>query len=80
MKASIESTARVVDVLDVKGRKAAARVWKGVTEAGIEFTAYIVSCQVRAGAHREAEFERELVRSGAPDAETLKAVDMRFVI
>lgn len=80
MKATITSTDRVVDVSDQHGRRAAARVWEGETESGIKFTAYITQVQVRAGQRREAEFNRELVQSGAPSAETIEAIDLRYVI
>jgi hypothetical protein len=80
MKATIESTDRIVEVSDPSGRRALARVWQGVTESGVRFTAYITQTQVRSGEGREAEFNRDLVRSGPPDAETIKAIDLRYVI
>ena len=80
MKATIISTDRMVEISDHQGRRAAARVWEGVTESGITFTAYITQVQVRAGQRREAEFNRELVQSGAPSAETVKAIELRYVV
>jgi hypothetical protein len=80
MKATIESTDRIVEISDASGRRASARVWEGVTEAGIPFTAYITQVQVRAGGGREAEFNRDLARSGPPSAEAVKAVDRRYLV
>lgn len=80
MKATIESTDRMVEISDPSGRRAAARVWEGVTDAGVEFTAYITQIQVRPGAHREAEFNRDLARSGAPSAETVEAIALRYLV
>lgn len=80
MKASIESTDRIVEVSDPRGQRALARVWKGIAETGVEFTAYVTLVQVRAGQGREAEFNRELARSGPPDAETVKAIELRYVV
>jgi hypothetical protein len=80
MKATLTSTNRIVDVSDPQGRKAAARVWEGETEGGVKFTAYITLVQVLAGQGREAEFNRDLVKSGAPSAETIEAIDLRYVL
>jgi hypothetical protein len=80
MKATITSTDRIVEISDPQGRRAAARVWEGVTEGGVAFTAYITQTQVLAGQGREAEFNRDLIRSGPPTAETVKAIDLRYVI
>lgn len=80
MKATITSTDRVVEVSDPQGRRALTRVWTGETESGIAFTAYITLIQVRAGQGREAEFNRDLVKSGPPDADTLKAIELRLII
>jgi hypothetical protein len=79
MKASIESTNAIVEMKDCIGRKFTARVWEGVTAAGVEFTAYIAIAQVR----REddnSEFARELVESPSPNASTQRAIELRFVI
>lgn len=78
MKATIQSTSAMVEISDPHGRRALARVWEGVTEGGIPFTAYITQTQVRAGG--SAEFDRDLVKSGPPSAETVRAIDMRYVV
>lgn len=76
MKATITSTAAVVSISD--DGKVQARVWEGVTEGGIAFTAYVAMCQVRAIADN-SEFERDLTEHKLPDAATLRAIDMRMV-
>ncbi len=78
MRATITSTSKIVEISDPAGRRASARVWEGVTEGGVPFTAYITQTQVRNGG--EAEFERDLVRSPAPKEETMKAIDMRYLV
>jgi hypothetical protein len=78
MKATVNSTSKVVEISDPAGRRATARVWEGVTEGGVPFTAYITQTQVRNGG--EAEFERDLVRSPAPSADTMKAIEIRYLV
>jgi len=78
MKATITSTSKVLEISDPAGRRAIARVWEGVTEGGVPFTAYITQTQVRNGG--EAEFERDLVRSPAPSPETMKAIELRYLV
>jgi hypothetical protein len=80
MKATMESTDRVVEISDPAGRPAAARVWEGVTTGGVHFVAYITQVQVRTGSGAEAEFNRDLVRSGPPSAEAAKAIEHRYVV
>lgn len=80
MKATISSTDRIIEISDPKGRRAEARVWEGVTEGGIAFTAYITQVQVRTGQGREAEFNRDLIRSDPPSAETRKAIEHRYIV
>ncbi|MCZ7564711.1 MAG: hypothetical protein M5U08_13805 [Burkholderiales bacterium] len=77
MKAHITSTDRIVTI-DPAGN-AEARVREGVTEGGVRFTAYITTCQVRRDADN-SEFERELREHKPPDADTLRAIDMRFIV
>lgn len=79
MKATINSTNFVGVMKDAEGREYACRVWEGVTEAGVPFTAYIGRVQVA----RDADcsiFERELQENTAPRADTQRAIDMRFII
>lgn len=79
MKATITSTDKVLEISDQAGRRASARVWEGITEGGVEFVAYITLVQVRTTA-RSAEFDRDLVRSGPPSAETVRYIEARFII
>ena len=76
MKAQITSTDRIV--VD-KSSTIKARVWEGVTEAGVPFTAYITLVQVAKNADNSV-FERELTEHKAPEAATIRAIDARFVI
>lgn len=46
MKAKIESTSAIVEMRDHHGRPYAARVWRGVTETGVELTLYVAGTQV----------------------------------
>lgn len=78
MKATINSTDKIVEISDPSGRRATARAWEGVTEAGVHFVAYVTQMQVRGGG--EAEFNRDLVRSGPPSAEARKAIDLRYLV
>lgn len=77
MKAKIESTNTTV-FLDA-AKTIPARVWEGVSDAGVPFTAYIAEVQVRKNADN-SEFERELSEHKMPTRETLFAIDARFVI
>lgn len=79
MKATIESTTEVVQVSDRMGGQAMARVWEGITEGGVRFTAYITQLQVRSDADR-GEFARDLQEHKQPSPETVRAIDLRFVI
>lgn len=76
MKATITSTSTIVD-LDKAGT-IKARVWEGVTENGIAFTAYIPYVQVR-GSADNAEFERDLEHK-PPEPSTQRAIDMRMIL
>lgn len=79
MKAKISSTDRIVDMKDRNGNTFQSRVWEGVTEGGVPFTAYIPVVQVHKDANN-LEFERELQEHDAPSAATTRAIDMRFVL
>lgn len=79
MKASIESTTEVVTIRDIDGNVARARVWAGLSETGVRFTAYITNIQV-ARSEDNSQFERELQEHSQPDAETRRAIGLRFVI
>lgn len=79
MKATVTSTNKVVEISDPAGRRATARVWEGVTEGGVAFVAYITQVQVRSSG-RHAEFERDLACSGPASADTIEAIDLRYII
>lgn len=78
MKVTITSTNALVTI--DKAKAIQARVWEGVTERGVPFVAYITYLQVK-GSDQQAEFQRELAEhSPAPEASTLKAIDMRMIL
>ncbi len=79
MKATICSTPVVVEMKDAHGNPFTARVWEGETAGGVAFTAYIPVVQVRSKADN-AEFLRDLQEHRQPSAETLRAIDLRFII
>lgn len=77
MKATITSTNVMVPIS--KDGTAMARVWEGVTEAGVPFVAYVAFVQVNADADN-SQFERELVEHKKLDIATQRAIDMRMII
>jgi hypothetical protein len=79
MKATITSTTEVVEIIDIVGNRAFARVWEGVSEKGVPFTAYITSVQVRSNADC-SQFAAELKEHKPPEPETRRAIDLRFII
>lgn len=79
MKATITSTTTTCEMKDQRGRPFDCRVWEGVTEAGIPFTAYIPVVQVKRD-QDGSEFARELTEHTPPSAETIRAIGLRFVI
>lgn len=80
MKATIVSTDRIVDI-DAVGHpgRTEARVWEGITEAGVFFTAYIPTVQVDRKADNSV-FEKELREHKQPSDETRRAIDLRFIL
>ena len=78
MKAHITSTDQIVEMKDPKGRPYMARVWEGLSDSGVEFTAYIPMVQVARNADNSV-FERELQEHKPPTADTMRAIDMRMV-
>jgi len=80
MKAKIESTNQIVTINAVGfSGQTTARVWEGVTEAGVRFTAYIPLVQVHKG-DDNSQFERELSEHKTPEDWTLRAIDARLVL
>lgn len=80
MKATMQSTDLIVDIPCVGHVGITeARVWEGVTESGVRFTAYIPLVMVlRTDDHHQ--FEEELIEHKKPDGWTQLAVDMRMVV
>lgn len=80
MKAKIESTNQIVDIQAIgHAGLTKARVWEGMTEAGVRFTAYIPIVQV----HKDddnSQFERELSEHKSPEDWTRRAIDARMVL
>ena len=79
MKATITSTDQIVEMKDPKGRSYMARVWEGKSDGGVRFTAYIPTVQVARDADNSV-FERELREHAAPRADTMRAIDLRFIL
>lgn len=79
MKAHIESTDKIVAIAAVGFEgKTNARVWEGVTEAGVPFVAYIPLVQVKTSFDTE-QFERELSEHKPASWTTQHAIDARMV-
>ena len=77
MKATLESTSKIVDLVK-DGTSFPARIWEGETEAGVQFHAYIT----RVAAHEDADptqFEKELTETRAPSPE-VQSIDMRLIL
>lgn len=78
MRITIENTDQIIKLATNTGGEIPARVWKGVTDSGIE-------CQVlvtRIAVHKEADnsaFERELTEPPTARIEG-RAWDLRFFI
>ena len=77
MKACVESTAAIVPVTTSRGG-IQARVWRGVTEGGVEFELVVVRVAVLKGADA-AEFDRDLRATAAP-APAVSAFSLGLVI
>ena len=81
MKAAIQSTDQIVTIAaqGFDGHFTKARVWEGVTEAGVRFTAYIPLVMVHK-ADDNTEFERELTEHKRPEDWTLRAIEARMIL
>ena len=66
MKATLESTTKIVDLNGV-----AARIWEGETESGIPIHAFITRVAVKEGRDPAdyEQFERELQECAAPSVD-----------
>jgi hypothetical protein len=73
MKVQLHSTEKIVQINGVP-----ARVWEGITEAGIQCHAYIT----RIAVHKDddaTEFEKELQEHSPPSAD-VQAIPLRMII
>jgi hypothetical protein len=78
MKATIESTTKIVELETSGGARMQARVWEGVSENGVPFHAFIV----RVGASKDADlsqFEADLKEQAAPSV-GIQAIPLRLII
>lgn len=76
MKATITSTDQIVSIS--RDGKMTARVWEGVTEGGVAFTAFVSSVAVHKS-RDYSKFERDLQEHKPPEGETLRAIDARLI-
>jgi hypothetical protein len=79
VKATIVSTDAVVSISDPDGNRANARVWEGITEQGVPFTAYITCVQVHKNCEC-TEFDKALREHKVPSIATQRAIDARFIL
>lgn len=78
MKITIENTDQMVTIETRAGGKVPARVWRGVTEHGIECQVLVTRLAVHKAADNSA-FERELTEPPTATIEG-RAFDLRFFI
>lgn len=75
MKARISSTDRIVEIDNVGGiGTTQARVWEGVSNGGVPFTAYIPLVMVNRQ-DDNGDFERELIEHAPLSVRTLHAIE-----
>ena len=80
MKATITSTDAIVDIKAIgHPGQTKARVWEGITEGGVAFTAYIPMVQAATEADNSV-FERELQEHRQPSPDTRRAIDARMIL
>ena len=73
MKATLESTSKIVSVNGVP-----ARIWEGKTEKGTRFMAFITRVAVPEGLD-QAEFTTELKETAVPSADA-ESIPLRFIL
>jgi hypothetical protein len=79
MKITIENTDQIVTVETRDGGKVPARVWRGVTDGGVECQLLVTRIAVARGDDNSA-FERELEECPPARAEGPRAYDLRCFI
>lgn len=73
MKIQMHSTTKIVELNGVP-----ARIWKGVTEGGVECHVYVTRVSVDKE-NDVSEFEKELQEHSAPTPE-IEAIPLRMII
>ncbi len=74
MKATIESTTKIVELNGVP-----ARIWEGESESGIRFHCYITRVAIDEQETRTAEFQQELAEQRVPSV-ALEAIPLRLIL
>jgi hypothetical protein len=77
MKATIESTTRVVTLVGDK-KSLQARLWEGKTESGIPFHLYVTRVSLDPK-EDQTQFQRELEECRAPSAD-VRAIPDRLIL
>jgi len=80
MKATLESTDKLVTI-QIGGTDVPARIWQGVTEAGVEFHIYVTRVAVQDGldSTKYAQFEMELKETSNMRPE-IAAIPLRLIL
>jgi hypothetical protein len=78
MKATLESTSKVVTLVEPDRLHLQARIWEGCTEKGVRFHAYIVRVAV-ANDLDQTQFAAELQETRTPSAD-VAAIPMRLIL
>lgn len=79
MKATLESTSKIVELKPTPGRYTVpARLWEGTTASGIRFVAYVTRVMVSSNADN-SQFEKELEEVAPPSLDVQK-IPSRLVL
>ena len=71
MKIQIESTTKIVELVNDNGAVIPARIWEGTTDSGVPVHCFItrIAPTIPKMDSRQAEFQRELKEQKAPTAD-----------
>lgn len=79
MRITIENTDQLVTIEDRSGAAVPARIWRGVTDGGVECQVLVTRIAVHKLADNSA-FERELTERPPKSMDGPRAYDIRFFI